>query len=105
MFGSEHKLLVKGGWNQPTSSTAVAARSWNNFSGDLMRPQIVAWIVRCVLIFCAILLMLFLWYGTGAERAPIGLLIGIVIGGFGGLWWMETKVQNALRKALAKEED
>ncbi len=70
-----------------------------------MRPQIVAWVVRAGLILCAILLMLFLWFGTGAERAPIGLLIGIVIGGFGGLWWMETKVQNALRKALAKEAE
>ncbi|MEE3082650.1 MAG: hypothetical protein VX320_00995 [Candidatus Thermoplasmatota archaeon] len=68
-----------------------------------MRPQIVAWIVRVGLILCTILLLLFLWYGTGAERSPLGLLIGIVIGGFAGLWWMETKVQNALQKALAKE--
>ncbi|MDP6906674.1 MAG: hypothetical protein QF440_04585 [Candidatus Thalassarchaeaceae archaeon] len=68
-----------------------------------MRAQVIAWTVRTGLFFVAALLILFLWYGTGAERAPLGLLIGIVIGGFAGLWWAEIRIQEALSKALGKE--
>ncbi|MDP6900167.1 MAG: hypothetical protein QGF94_04970 [Candidatus Thalassarchaeaceae archaeon] len=68
-----------------------------------MRPHIVAWTVRAGLLAIEGILFLFLWYGTGAERAPIGLLISMVIAGLAGLWWMELKVQQALSKALGEE--
>jgi hypothetical protein len=64
-----------------------------------MRAEGIALMVRSGLGFVGILLLLFLYFGTGAERAPIGLLIGVTLGGLAGLWWVELQVQKALTKA------
>jgi hypothetical protein len=64
-----------------------------------MRAEGIALMVRSGLGFVGILLLLFLYFGTGAERAPIGLLIGVTLGGLAGLWWVELQVQKALAKA------
>ena len=64
-----------------------------------MRAEGIALMVRIGLGFVGILLLLFLYFGTGAERAPIGLLIGVTLGGLAGLWWVELQVQKALTKA------
>ena len=68
-----------------------------------MRPQIVALILRTGLLAGVGILFLFLWFGTGAERAPLGLLIGITVASLTGLWWAETQIQRALEVAKGDE--
>ncbi len=61
--------------------------------------MIVATLLRLALFCCAIFLFLFLWFGTGAERSPVGLMVGMTVAGLVGLWWLELQIQNALEKA------
>ena len=68
-----------------------------------MRAMIVATILRLGLLAGAAFLFLFLWFGTGAERSPIGLMIGMTIAGLVGLWWLELQIQNALEKVKEVE--
>ena len=68
-----------------------------------MRPQIVALILRTGLLAAVGILFLFLWFGTGAERSPLGLLIGITVASLTGLWWAETQIQRALEVAKGDE--
>ena len=103
MSGSARRLQEKVGLKRPTSSTAVAARTWNNSSGDDMRPQIVALVFRIGLLGGAVLLFLFLWFGTGTEHSPVGLMIGITIAALAGLWWAELQIQRALKAATGDE--
>jgi len=65
--------------------------------------MIVATILRLGLLAGAAFLFLFLWFGTGAERSPIGLMIGMTIAGLVGLWWLELQIQNALEKVKEVE--
>jgi hypothetical protein len=64
-----------------------------------MRPQIVALLLRSVLIAGVAIIFLFIWFSTGLERAPLGLLIGISIAGLAVLWWAELQIQRALEVA------
>ncbi len=59
----------------------------------------VATILRLGLFGGALFLFLFLWFGTGAERSPVGLMIGMTVAGLVGLWWLELQIQSALEKA------
>ncbi|MBJ03854.1 MAG: hypothetical protein CMB65_04070 [Euryarchaeota archaeon] len=68
-----------------------------------MRAILVATILRLGLISFAVILILFLWFGTGAERSPIGLMIGMTIAGLVGLWWLELQIQSVLQKAKEVE--
>ena len=68
-----------------------------------MRPQIVALILRLGLMTIACLLFLFLWFGTGAERSPVGLMIGLTVAGLAGLWWVELQIQKGLEIAKGNE--
>jgi len=68
-----------------------------------MRPQIVALALRTGLIVGAGIIFLFIWFGTGVERAPLGLLIGISIAGLTVLWWAELQIQRALEVATGDE--
>jgi len=68
-----------------------------------MRPQIVALILRTGLLGVVGILFLFLWFGTGAERSPIGLIIGITVAALVGLWWAELQIQRALEVASGDE--
>lgn len=68
-----------------------------------MRAQLVATLVRIGLLLGAALLFLFLWAGTGSERAPLGLLIGITVGGLAGLAWMEMQLRKVLEKVKEAE--
>ena len=68
-----------------------------------MRAMIVATILRLGLLAGAAFLFLFLWFGTGAERSPIGLMIGMTIAGLVGLWWLELQIQNTLEKVKEVE--
>ncbi len=43
-----------------------------------------------------------LWFGTGADRSPLGLLIGMTIAGLAGLWWFELQIQKALKLAAGE---
>ena len=70
-----------------------------------MRPQAVAWLFRGGLLFFALVLFSFLWFGAGADRSPLGLVIGVVIGGLAGLYWIELQVQGALERALGREDE
>ncbi len=103
MSGLEHKLLAKDGLSRAILSTAAVGRSWNNYSGENMRAVLVAMVLRMGLLVGAIFLFLFLWFGTGAERSPVGLMIGMTIAGLAGLWWVELQIQNALEKAREVE--
>lgn len=103
MSGLAHRLQEKVGLKRPTSSTAVVARTWNNSSGDNMRPQIVALILRTGLLCGVGLLFLFLWFGTGTEHSPVGLMIGITIAALAGLWWAELQIQRTLELATRDE--
>ena len=103
MSGLAPKLQERVGWNRPTSSTAVAARTWNSYSGDCMRPQIVALILRLGLLAVAGFMFLFLWYGTGADRSPVGLMIGLTVAALVGLWWAELQIQKSLKAAKGEE--
>ena len=99
MSGLALKLRGRVGSRRPISSTAEAARTWNNYSGDYMRAEIVALILRTGLVAGAAILFLFLWYGTGAERSPVGLMIGLTIAGLAALWWVEMQIKKVLKKA------
>ena len=68
-----------------------------------MRAQLVALVLRIGLLVCTGFLFLFLWFGTGAERSPIGLMIGLTIAGLAILWWAETQIQRALKNALGDD--
>ena len=68
-----------------------------------MRAIMVASILRLGLIAVAAFLFLFLWFGTGAERSPVGLMIGMTVAGLVGLWWLESQIRNALEKAKEVE--
>ena len=68
-----------------------------------MRPQIVALILRLGLLTITGLLFLFLWFGTGVERSPVGLMIGITVAGLAGLWWVELQIQKGLE--IAKRDE
>ena len=68
-----------------------------------MRPQIVALLLRTGLVGGAGLLFLFLWFGTGTEHSPVGLMIGITIAALAGLWWAELQIQRALETATRDE--
>ncbi|MBD14370.1 MAG: hypothetical protein CMJ72_04285 [Planctomycetaceae bacterium] len=68
-----------------------------------MRAMMVATLLRLGLLAGAAFLLLFLWFGTGAERSPIGLMIGMTVAGLVGLWWLELQIQNALEKAKEVE--
>ena len=103
MSGLVLKSQGKVGWNRPTSSTAVVARTWSSYSGDYMRPQIVALVLRIGLLGFGILILLFLWFGTGAERSPIGLMIGLTVAGLAALWWVELQIQKGLKVAKGDE--
>ena len=61
-----------------------------------MRPQIVALVLRIGLLGGAGLLFLFLWFGTGTEHSPVGLMIGITIAALAGLWWAELQIKRVL---------
>jgi hypothetical protein len=67
-----------------------------------MRPQIVALILRIGLLAVGCFLFIFLWFGTGVERSPVGLMIGITIAALSGLWWVELQIQKGLK--IAKGE-
>ena len=69
-----------------------------------MRAQAVAWLVRAGRVFGFIFLMLFLGAGTGVERSPLGLMIGITVGGIAGLWWLELQIRAALARVEARKE-
>ncbi len=99
MSGLALKLRGRVGLRRPISSTAEAAQTWNNYSGDHMRAEIVALILRTGLVGGAAILFLFLWYGTGAERSPVGLMIGLTVAGLAALWWIETQIKKVLKKA------
>jgi len=64
-----------------------------------MRAEIVALILRTGLVAGVAILFLFLWYGTGAERSPVGLMIGLTIAGLAALWWVEMQIKKVLKKA------
>ena len=68
-----------------------------------MRAIVVASFLRLGLLTIAAFQFLFLWFGTGAERSPIGLMIGMTVAGLGGLWWLESQIRNALEKAKEVE--
>ena len=68
-----------------------------------MRAIVVASFLRLGLLTIAALLFLFLWFGTGAERSPIGLMIGMTVAGLVGLWWLESQIRNVLEKAKEVE--
>jgi hypothetical protein len=68
-----------------------------------MRPQIVALILRLGLMGIAGLLFIFLWFGTGVDRSPVGLMIGLTIAGLAGLWWIELQIQKGLKIAKGDE--
>ncbi|HJM67621.1 MAG TPA: hypothetical protein QF716_01940 [Candidatus Thalassarchaeaceae archaeon] len=68
-----------------------------------MRPQIVALVFRIGLVVGAGLLFLFLWFGTGTEHSPVGLMIGITIAALAGLWWAELQIQRVLKVATGDE--
>ena len=68
-----------------------------------MRPQIVALILRLGLLSIAGFIFLFLWYGTGAERSPVGLMIGLTVAALVGLWWAELQIQKDLKVAKGEE--
>lgn len=68
-----------------------------------MRAIIVASFLRLGLLAGAAFLFLFLWFGTGAERSPIGLMIGMTVAGLVGLWWLESQIKNALEKVKEVE--
>ena len=68
-----------------------------------MRPQIVALVFRIGLLAGAALLFLFLWFGTGTEHSPVGLMIGITIAALAGLWWAELQIQRVLKVATGDE--
>lgn len=68
-----------------------------------MRAIVVASFLRLGLLTMAAFLLLFLWFGTGAERSPIGLMIGMTVAGLVGLWWLESQIRNALEKAKEVE--
>tara|TARA_B100000003_G_scaffold64574_1_gene57720 strand:+ start:415 stop:624 length:210 start_codon:yes stop_codon:yes gene_type:complete len=68
-----------------------------------MRAMMVATLLRLGLIVGAGFLFLFLWFGTGAERSPVGLMIGMTVAGLVGLWWLESQIRNALEKAKEVE--
>ena len=68
-----------------------------------MRPQIIALILRMGLLGGVGLLFLFLWYGTGGEHSPVGLMIGITIAALAGLWWAELQIQRVLEVATRDE--
>jgi len=68
-----------------------------------MRPQIMALILRTGLLGGACLLFLFLWFGTGNEHSPVGLMIGITIAALAGLWWAELQIQRVLEVAKRDE--
>ena len=68
-----------------------------------MRPQIVALVFRIGLVVGAGLLFLFLWFGTGTEHSPVGLMIGITIAALTGLWWAELQIQRVLKVATGDE--
>ena len=103
MSGSEPKSLGRVGLSGATSSIAVAGLNWNNYSGENMRAIVVASFLRLGLLAGAAFLFLFLWFGTGAERSPIGLMIGMTVAGLVGLWWLESQIRNALEKAKEVE--
>ena len=56
----------------------------------------VASILRLGLLAVAAFLFLFLWFGTGAERSPVGLMIGMTVAGLVGLWWLESQIRLSL---------
>jgi len=68
-----------------------------------MRPQIMALILRTGLLGGVCLLFLFLWFGTGSEHSPVGLMIGITIAALAGLWWAELQIQRVL-EATKRDE-
>ena len=68
-----------------------------------MRPQIVALILRLGLLAIAAFMFLFLWYGTGADRSPVGLMIGLTVAALAGLWWAELQIQKSLEVAKGEE--
>ena len=68
-----------------------------------MRAIVVASFLRLGLLAGAAFLFLFLWFGTGAERSPIGLMIGMTVAGLVGLWWLESQIRNVLEKAKEVE--
>ena len=68
-----------------------------------MRPQIVALILRLGLLAIAGFMFLFLWYGTGADRSPVGLIIGLTVSALVGLWWAELQIQKGLNAAKGDE--
>ena len=68
-----------------------------------MRPQIVALILRLGLLAIAGFMFLFLWYGTGADRSPVGLMIGLTVAALVGLWWAELQIQKSLEVAKGEE--
>ena len=68
-----------------------------------MRAIMVASFLRLGLLAGAAFLFLFLWFGTGAERSPIGLMIGMTVAGLVGLWWLESQIKNALEKVKEVE--
>ena len=68
-----------------------------------MRPQIMALILRTGLLGGVGLLFLFLWFGTGGEHSPVGLMIGITIAALAGLWWVELQIQRVLEAAKRDE--
>tara|TARA_B100001559_G_scaffold19751_1_gene16342 strand:- start:21 stop:167 length:147 start_codon:yes stop_codon:yes gene_type:complete len=48
-------------------------------------------------------MFLFLWYGTGADRSPVGLMIGLTVAALVGLWWAELQIQKGLKAAKGEE--
>jgi hypothetical protein len=68
-----------------------------------MRPQIVALILRIGLLAAGGFMVLFLWFGTGVERSPVGLMIGITVAAIAGLWWVELQIQKGLEAAKGNE--
>ena len=48
-------------------------------------------------------MFLFLWYGTGADRSPVGLMIGLTVAALAGLWWAELQIQKSLEVAKGEE--
>tara|TARA_B100001996_G_C18225561_1_gene425418 strand:- start:23 stop:226 length:204 start_codon:yes stop_codon:yes gene_type:complete len=67
-----------------------------------MRALIIAMTLRIFLLSIASFLLMILWFGTGADRSPIGLLIGMTIAGLAGLWWFELQIQKALKLAAGE---
>ncbi len=68
-----------------------------------MRPQIVALILRLGLLAIAAFMFLFLWYGTGADRSPVGLMIGLTVAVLVGLCGVELQIQKGLKVAKGEE--